>query len=78
MIRFPKDPRQLGPALAEYRRMLGVTQDDLVNAGVGNQGVISALENGHTIPQVPTVMAYLDALGGFELAGARFPDSEGT
>ncbi|MET0416575.1 MAG: helix-turn-helix domain-containing protein [Actinoplanes sp.] len=71
MIELPKEPRLIGPALANLRKMLGVTQDELVARGVGNQGVISALENGHTMPLMVTVMAYLSALG-YKLGA--FPD----
>lgn len=72
MIRLPQEPHKIGPALRDLRKLLGMTQDDLVNAGVGNQGVISALENGHTMPLLPTVIAYLKALG-YELAGVPLP-----
>jgi len=62
MLTFPDEPRLIGPALKNLRQMLGVTQMELVAAGVGNQGVISALENGHVSPMLVTVMAYLRAL----------------
>jgi transcriptional regulator with XRE-family HTH domain len=62
IIQLPSEPRLIGPALRNLRLMVGMTQRDLVDAGVSTQGVISALENGHVMPMMPLVLAYLGAL----------------
>lgn len=62
-VPLPVDSTKIGPFLRDLRKRLGVKQADLVTAGVGTQGTISALENGHKMPLFPTVIAYLGALG---------------
>ena len=74
-LRIPREPRLVGPALKNLRHLLGVTQMELVAKGVGNQGVISALENGHTMPLLPTVNAYLNGLG-YELAAVPIEEED--
>jgi transcriptional regulator with XRE-family HTH domain len=73
MMILPAEPRLIGPALKQLRHLHGMTQLDLVKAGVGGQNVISALENGHTMPFLPTVNTYLKALG-YTLAAVPLPE----
>lgn len=75
MIVLPTEPRLIGPALRNLRHLHGVTQLDLIKAGVAKQNVLSALENGHTMPLFPTVVAYLAALG-YTLAAVPTPEPE--
>jgi transcriptional regulator with XRE-family HTH domain len=72
---LPEQPRLIGPALKQLRHLHGMTQLDLVKAGVGGQNVISALENGHTMPFLPTVNTYLKALG-YTLAAVPLPEEK--
>lgn len=63
IFRLPNDIKLIGPSLKELRIRLGVKQQDLVDAGVGSQSTVSALENGQKMPLFGTVLAYLGFLG---------------
>lgn len=62
IVRLPSEARLIGPALRDLRVMLGIKQQDLIDAGVGSQGAISGLENGRVAPLMATVLKYLAAL----------------
>jgi DNA-binding XRE family transcriptional regulator len=62
MIRLPTETKDIGRALRDLRVMMGVQQQALIDAGVGTQSTISALENGHKVPLLHTVIAYLAVL----------------
>lgn len=77
-LRLPSNPKDIGPFLRMVRVRLGITQESLVAAGVGRQSTISYFENGHTEPQLFTVVAYLTAIGCVldvsQASGEPFPD----
>lgn len=60
-------------ALAELRKALDVSQEDVATVLKVSQANISKIEN-RTDPHVSTVAAYVEALGGELELIARFPD----
>jgi HTH-type transcriptional regulator / antitoxin HipB len=57
-----RDPRQIGNAIRNARRRMGLSQQDLaVQVGL-RQGTISLLENGNPASKIETLLAVLAAL----------------
>jgi transcriptional regulator with XRE-family HTH domain len=82
IFRLPTEVKDIGPSLKELRIRLGVKQQDIVDAGVGTQSTISALENGHKMPLFSTVLDYLAFLGcALDVTrtnGEDIPEARGT